>query len=382
MIHDYDAIVVGLGVGGASLTYALARRGLRTLGLEARAPDHTYGSSHGDSRITRTAVGEGLAYVPLAERSEAVWADLEARGHALRHPTGVLYLVGPGAGATMHGTPDFLTTTRAAGDAAGVTTQALDAEALRTRFPLFAVAPGTQALFEPGAGVLRPEACVTALLAEARAAGATLRHEEPMRTLSADGARAIVDTSAGRYRAPKIYLCLGAWAPAFAGGRFARDLRVLRQVLYWFAADPAWAAAPAYIWFHGPSPEDSFYGFPSLDGRTVKVATEQYTTTGDPDHIDRNVSAAEAATLHAAHIAGRLTGVSDRLAQARVCLYTHNANPAHPGRFLVAPHPDVAAATIVSACSGHGFKHALGLAEALAGQLTGEAPFCDLSVFA
>jgi sarcosine oxidase len=202
-----------------------------------------------------------------------------------------------------------------------------------------------------------------------------------VRALSADGARAIVDTAAGRYRAPRVFLTLGAWAPGFIGGRVARDMRVLRQVLYWFAADPAWAAAPAWIWFHGPGAEDSAYGFPSLDGASVKVATEQYSSTGDPDTIDRRVSAAEAAAMHAAHIAGRLAGVNERLTDARVCLYTHNANPAHPGRFLVTPHPDVPAATIVSACSGHGFKHAAGLGDALAGQLSGEAPFCDLSVF-
>ena len=380
MIHDYDAIVVGLGIAGASLTHALSRRGLRTLGLEARAPGHTHGSSHGDSRITRTAVGEGLAYIPLAQRSEAVWADLESRGHRLRHPSGVLYLVSPDAGANMHGTPDFLTATQAAGDAAKVALEPLNSTEIRARFPHFNVPDGTKALFEPGAGVLRPEACVSALLAQAP--GATLRYHEPMLALSSDGAKAIVDTPAGRYRAPKIYLCLGAWAPAFAGGAFARDLRVLRQILYWFAADASWSAAPAWIWFHGPGAEDSFYGFPSLDGRTVKVATEQYTTTGNPDAIDRNVSPQEAATMHAAHIAGRLTGVSRRLVDARVCLYTHNANPAHPGRFLIGLHPTVPAATIVSACSGHGFKHAPGLAEALAGQLTGEPAFCDLSVFA
>jgi sarcosine oxidase len=380
VIHEYDAIVAGLGVAGASLVHALARRGLRTLGLEARAPGHTHGSSHGDSRITRTAVGEGLAYVPLAQRSEAVWADLQSRGHALRHPSGVLYLVSPDAGASLHGTPDFLTATKAAGDAAKVTLEPLNSAEIRARFPLFNVPDGTKALFEPGAGVLRPEACVTALLADT--ASATLRYHEPMLSLSSDGPKAIVDTPAGRYRAPKIFLCMGAWAPAFAGGTFARDLRVLRQVLYWFAADQSWATAPAYIWFHGPGAEDSFYGFPSLDGSTVKVATEQYTTSGTPDAIDRNVSPEEAATLHAAHIAGRLSGVSSRLTNARVCLYTHNANLAHPGRFLIAPHPDVPAATIVSACSGHGFKHAPGLAEALAGQLTGEPAFCDLSVFA
>jgi glycine/D-amino acid oxidase-like deaminating enzyme len=158
-------------------------------------------------------------------------------------------------------------------------------------------------------------------------------------------------------------------------------MQVLPQVQYWFRAEPMWQAAPAYIWFHGAGAEDSFYGFPMLEPGVVKVATEQYGAVCDPDAVDRQLSEG-AAAMYGRHVAGRLAGVSGDCAEAMTCLYTHNADPVAPGRFRVGPHPSVAGVTVISACSGHGFKHAAGLGEAVVGRLFGEAGFCDLEAFA
>ena len=49
---------------------------------------------------------------------------------------------------------------------------------------------------------------------------------------------------------------------------------------------------------------------------------------------------------------------------------------------MIGPHPEVPGVTVVSACSGHGFKHSAGLGEAVAAQVLGETPFCDLGAFA
>lgn len=382
MSGAYEAIVVGLGIAGASALHALARRGVAAIGLEARSPGHRLGSSHGRSRITRTAVGEGADYVPLVQRSEAIWAALAARGHDLRRDTGVLYLQEPGAGARMHGSDDFLSLTARVGDAAGVVLERLDAAAIRARWPMFLVPEGATGLFEPGAGVLRPEACVAALLAEAEAMGAVVRHQTPVLEVARQGGKVVVETGAGRWRAPQVILATGAWTPSWVGGRFAEKIQVLAQVQYWFRGAADWQAAPAYIWFHGAGAEDSFYGFPMLEPGVVKVATEQYGVTCDPDTIDRQVAAAAADAMFRRHVAGRLAGVEPECVEAMTCLYTHNADPAAPGRFRVGPHPSVAGVTVISACSGHGFKHAAGLGEAVVGGMFGEAPFCDLEAFA
>lgn len=79
MTATYDAIVLGVGGMGSAALFELAKRGLRVLGLEQFAVGHDRGSSHGQTRIIRTAYYEHPAYVPLVRRSFAGWYDLEQR---------------------------------------------------------------------------------------------------------------------------------------------------------------------------------------------------------------------------------------------------------------------------------------------------------------
>ncbi|HTB37956.1 MAG TPA: FAD-dependent oxidoreductase, partial [Reyranella sp.] len=74
----YDVIVLGLGAMGAAATYQLARRGARVLGIDRYSPPHEFGSTHGDTRITRIACGEGPEYTAFAVRSHQIWRELEA----------------------------------------------------------------------------------------------------------------------------------------------------------------------------------------------------------------------------------------------------------------------------------------------------------------
>jgi glycine/D-amino acid oxidase-like deaminating enzyme len=62
------------------------------------------------------------------------------------------------------------------------------------------------------------------------------------------------------------------------------------------------------------------------------------------------------------------------------CLYTCTEG----ARFVIDRHPEHDTVTIVSACSGHGFKHSPAIGEAIARRLTGQAPRAgiDLSPFA
>ena len=94
-----DVIVVGLGAMGSAAAWQLARRGARVLGIDRYAPPHDQGSSHGLTRVTREAVGEGEAYAPLVRRSHAIWRELEAelgpdQDGPLMARTGVLVMDG------------------------------------------------------------------------------------------------------------------------------------------------------------------------------------------------------------------------------------------------------------------------------------------------
>ena len=78
-----------------------SRRNLapRCIGIDRFDPPHDQGSSHGETRITRQAIGEGREFVPLVLRSNEIWEELEAAtGRNLMTRNGGLVLASPDVG--------------------------------------------------------------------------------------------------------------------------------------------------------------------------------------------------------------------------------------------------------------------------------------------
>ena len=112
--RHYDVIVIGLGAMGSAALYQLAKRGRRVLGIDRFTPPHKLGSSHGDTRITREAIGEGEELVPLVRRSHEIWRELEAAtGKSLLSQVGGLIL-SSSPNAHHHGVSFFENTVNAA----------------------------------------------------------------------------------------------------------------------------------------------------------------------------------------------------------------------------------------------------------------------------
>ena len=380
---DADVIVIGLGALGSATCWQLAQRGARVLGIDRHAPPHDFGSSHGLSRITRLAVGEGPEYVPLVRRSHALWREIEGvSGHTLMHATGGLVIGRTAGGAGMHGQDDFVASTLAVARDAGIEHEVLSADAVRARFPPFVLRDDERACYEPTAGVLFPEACVAAQLALARRAGAALRTGEAVQTIQREGSTLVVRSATDTHRASQVLVTAGAWIPSLLASDWPQRLRVQRQTLHWLKPTTPAAFAPErcpiFIWAHGPSHVDAFYGIPLVDGTGgVKLGTQQHEVDTAPDALDHDVSATETTALYERHVRGRIDGLSATRLRAAACLYT----VALGARFIVERHPSLQGCTVASACSGHGFKHSAALGEALAQQLIDGRSAIDLSVF-
>ena len=379
-----DVVVVGLGAMGAAALYQLARRGVACVGVDHFAPPHSLGSSHGETRITRQAVGEGAAYVPLVLRSHAIWRELEAAtGTRLLEACG-LVIAGPlHRPTTHHGKPDFLPTTTAVARQFAIPHEVLARDDLPRRFPHFReLASDDVGYYEPGAGFLRPEACVAAQLTEARRGGAQTMLDTRVTAIHQRNDTVRLETTAGPIEAAQAIVTAGAWTAPLLGAPFDRLLHVTRQVLHWFAPeDPAAfdpAHCPVFFRLHGPEDGDYFYGFPIPHGSAgVKVATEQYAVETTAETADRTVAPAEAAQMHATHIAGRLAGVTARVLRSEACLYTSTPD----SFFVIDAHPAMPRVLVVSACSGHGFKHSAAIGEAAAEQVTQGRSTIDLLAF-
>jgi sarcosine oxidase len=59
MNNSFQTSVIGLGAMGSAATYQLAKSGSRVLSIDQFSSPHVYGSSHGETRITRQANGDG-----------------------------------------------------------------------------------------------------------------------------------------------------------------------------------------------------------------------------------------------------------------------------------------------------------------------------------
>jgi sarcosine oxidase len=315
-MQRFETIVLGLGAMGSATAYQLAKRGHAVLGIDQFSPPHALGSTHGDTRVTRQAIGEGDEYVALACRSHAIWRALEREtGCELFRRVGCLIISSDAPRAAVH-VPGFFATTVATARRHGIAHELLGADAIRRRYPQFAVRDDEFAYFEPGAGFLWVEECVRAQLTFAAHHGARILTGARVERFEASAAGVTVTANGADYSADRLILAAGAWLPALLGEPWRPLFGVSRQTLLWFDLDAAGAPflapdCPVFMWeLQGKA--QSLYGFPAVDGAAggVKVASEQYATTTTPEAVDRDVSADEIAAMHRDYVAGHLAGVS------------------------------------------------------------------------
>ena len=367
MTVRFDAIVVGLGAMGSCALAELARRGKRVLGVDRFSPPHDRGSSHGGSRVIRLSYFEHPDYVPLLRRAYEGFDRLgRDAGETLRVETGLVMGGVPGNAVAA----GMLKSARIH----DLAVESLDGHELMRRFPQFSVPGDWEAVFESRGGFVRPEATIRAALAAAARDGARVERGCPVTAWGSGARGAHVECAAGRFEADAIVLAGGAWMPELLGVR-ARVLCPTRETILWLddAGEPSWQTGAMPVWLFDRGAQPAVYGVPAIRtllGRPDEVAGMKVGLHGRgpevvPAQRDEAVDPAVVAeTLDAT--AERVRGARGRgVVAAAHCLYTMSADT----DFLLGLHPQFApSARVAVACgfSGHGFKFAPVVGEALA----------------
>jgi sarcosine oxidase len=382
-MQKFQTIVLGLGAMGSASLYQMAKRGKAVLGIDQFAPPHRFGSTHGGTRITRVAIGENEQYTLLARRSHEIWREIEAEtGESLLTTNGCLVISSDAPRAPTH-VEGFFENTVAAAERYGIPHERLDAQEVRARFPAYKARDNEKAFFEPGGGFLRVEKCVAVSLALARKYGADIHTDEKVLRFEQAAGSVTVTTDRGSYSADRLVITAGAWLPTLIGEKYRGQFKVLRQVQYWFDIDGPIEPYlpenfPVFLWELQGKPQ-SIYGFPAIDGPHggFKLATEQYSTETTADTVSREVTPQETEAMFRDYVAPYFENASSRCLKSRVCLYTN----VEGARFIIDTHPEQERVTVVSACSGHGFKHSAAIGEVVAQLVTDGEPGIDLSSF-
>ncbi|MGN7470706.1 N-methyl-L-tryptophan oxidase [Brevibacillus sp. SAFN-007a] len=371
-MQTYEVIIVGAGSMGMAAGYYLAKRGASTLLLDAFDPPHTMGSHHGDTRIIRHAYGEGKQYVPFALRAQTLWAELEqASGAELFRQTGVL-----SAGA--HDCA-FLQEVRESAARYSLPLELLTAREVRERWAGIELPDHFYACLEPASGILYSENAIRAYRELAIASGATLLTNTRVTSLQTVGEDVIVRTDSASYRGKQLLVSAGAWsAPLLQDLGLSVPLVPTRKTVAWFGAEDRLYGAdrfPAFLFHLGDS---MFYGFPSIDGAGVKIGRHDGGQASHPDMLERTFGSylSDEGDVRA-FLETYMPQAAGALRQGKVCLYTMTPDE----HFVIDRHPDKPHIVFAAGFSGHGFKFASAVGEAVSQLLLDGSSTLDLSMF-
>ena len=360
MDERFDVIVIGVGGMGSAACYHLARRGVRVLGLEQFNIPHENGSSHGHTRMIRTAYYEHPDYVPLLRRSFQLWKQLEDEALTkILHVTGGLYL-GKSDGQVIAGSLRSCETH-------GLSYEILQRHELASQYPQFHVPDDFVGLYEYQAGFLVPELAVSAHVDLAMRYGAEIHGNEPLLSWTSDGAGVTVTTTKQTYAADKLIFTAGAWTM-----KIIRDLGVplivTRQVMGWVQPNrrdyfqlgvlPVWAIDPPL----NDAPGTLYYGFPLLpDHPGLKIAHHAPGPVADPETLDRTPRREDEQSFRPP-LQKFLPDADGPLLSMKICMYTNS--PDH--HFIVDRHPRFERVSLACGFSGHGFKFCPVIGQSLA----------------
>lgn len=368
--EHFDVIVAGVGSMGSAACYHLARRGLRTLGLERFDIPHTMGSHHGFTRIIRLAYYEDPSYVPLLRRAFTLWNTLEQEyGETLLHVTGTIDASGADE-VVFRGSLDSCIEH-------DIPHEVLTGRELNDRFPGYHLPDTHRAVYQPDGGYLVPESCVTAHTLGAIQSGAAIHAREGVVAWEAgpDGVR--VETDRGSvYTADQLVLATGAWMGKMIEG-FAPLAIPERQVLGWFQPIlPDRFTPQTFPVFNLLVEEGRYYGFPVHGVPGFKIGRYHHLEEHvDPDTMDREPNDRDEAVLR--EVVDRyFPDASGPTVGLRACMFVNTPDE----HFVIDRHPAHENVIIASPCSGHGFKFASVVGEIIAELVERDETELDISL--
>lgn len=371
MPGTYDVIVVGVGGMGSAACYQLAKRGVRVLGLEKFEIGHAMGSSHGLTRILRLAYFQGEAYVPLVQRARELWLETgRITGEPLFYEVGALDIGHEGSGVVEDGL--------AASEKHGLAHELLDRRTIEERYPAFTLDASHIGLYQPQSGFVASERAILAHVTLALYHGAEIHGCEPMLDWEPTANGGVkVTTDRGVYEAGRLILSPGAWIGDFAPGLKA-STEVVRQTLGWFSpVRPTLFDMARFPVFTLEASEGHFYGFPLWQHPGFKLGSPHFSGEPyDPHLPDRQPSVQQRDLLRAC-LAKHIPAADGDLLGLKACMYTMTPDE----HFIIDTLPGFEQVIVASPCSGHGYKFASAIGEALAElAIAGHSRF-DLGMF-
>lgn len=298
MNPSYDAIVIGAGVMGASITYNLAQRGLKVLILERQSVG--VGATGASSGLVRMHYDVEVDSA-LAWQSFHLFRDWRERigGECGFKRTGFIQIVSPDKNEQLRGNVEMQ-------QKLGILTEVVTAEEVKKIAPMFKTDDFELAAYEPESGYADPVLTTNSFITNAKACGAVLMQDcEVMGIRVRGGKVAGVESSRGSFDAPIIVDCAGTFAD-----RIAKLVDVDVPLDTW-SHDVAFVRRPAKVGMHPACIDDALSMYFRPEGGLTLIGFEDYNRMGEPPESDLGHVDPEFVMRAIDRICERLDGMED-----------------------------------------------------------------------
>lgn len=376
-MKQYDVVVIGLGIMGSAAIWALAKAGVRVLGVDPGGPTHCNGSSHGATRIFRRAYWEGANYLPLLNLAHEGWNTLQSSSDKeLVIPTGGIF-IGPRNTGVVGGS--LLTAVEGK-----VPHEHWDAAEIRRNLPQFQVADHMHAVYEPGAYAIAAEDARLHMLNQSVQQGATLWYGTAVEAINSSHSGVELKTRSGDIiEAGTAIVTAGPWVAQKLLPELASFLEPKRVPIYWFDPQPGHEnqfgreAFPVFLYEYDDG--SLLYGIPAgvSTERGVKIGFHnRQQLAGDVDDLAPPIDDSMKQTI-STRIGTTFPGLGRQPTRGKWCFYTMSTDES----FLLGASERLANVYFASACSGHGFKFATGIGNVLSAMAQRKTPLVDIRHF-
>ena len=346
MNSHYDIVVLGVGAMGSATLYSLAKRGYNVCGIEQFGIPHEKGSAHGETRLIRKAYFEHPDYISLLHYAYDEWEELnEVSGQELFTKNGLV----------IAGSPDskVIKGVKECYSQHDLPHEILNVAEAHMRWPEINLPEDTEVYYDPIAGYLHVEKCVSEFCRLAVDEGATLFTNEKVFQWQTDSNSMVtVTTDNQTLSADRLIITCGAWASEVLQ-KLDLNLEIWRKLLFWYDApdlDPF--RSEEFPSFFVEKDEGGFYGFPAVSSDGVKIAEHYHKeVVSHPEKLNRRVDAGEDAAV-SNFVSQTLPKLRTSPNKSVVCMYTMSPDE----NFILDHHPEYQNVVFGAGFSGHGFK--------------------------
>ncbi|HSJ55643.1 MAG TPA: FAD-dependent oxidoreductase [Anaerolineae bacterium] len=372
MSKSYDVLIVGGGIMGCATAFELADRGVKVALFEKKTVGE--GPTGRSSAIIRQHYSNVLT-ARMAHYSLQVFRDFANRvgagGECGFVEAGFLVLVEEKDHAGLEGN-------LALQQAVGIDTAMVSPQALRELLPRMDTHDLVAAAYEPHSGYADPYLTVTSYARAARERGTDLYQDTRVTVLRTERGKVLgVETDDGRFDAPQVINCTGAWAAGLAAtAGIGLPIHSCRVQVAFFRRPPGHEAAHPVVADFG----NAVYFRPETGNLTLigLVDPAEANAIVHPDRYDERVDPEF------------IMDIGERLVRRYPAMEESQSTGGYSSLYAITPdwHPivdEVPAGSGLYVCSGfsgHGFKLGPAVGLMVADLVTGASdPLFDPHLF-